>query len=335
MSMHFTKRNSLLAFLLAPFLLTSSCAHAQDRTSQPTAHLFAPYADMSLTSAEDLVSVTQKTGIKTVTLAFLSSESRGCAAGWGGLHQTLPEDKLPNGTTVQSLVKDLQKSGVQVIVSFGGQAGIEPAMRCKSASELQALYQSATERYGVKMLDFDLEGKETTDQPSIDRRDRALAGLKKTHPDLAISYTLEVMPAGLVDSGVNLLRSAKKDGIGLDVVNIMAMDYGKGEDNNGQMGADAIDATTATQKQIQAAGLNSKIGITVMIGVNDEKPEVFTLADAQTVLEFAKKTSYVQRLSFWSMERDNGSCAGRKSPSPTCSGIRQSDYEFSRALSSF
>ena len=290
---------------------------------------------MSLTSAEDLVSVTQKTGIKAVTLAFLSSANHGCALGWGGLNQTLPSDKLPNETTVQSLTKQLQAAGVRVIVSFGGQAGIEPAMRCKSASELQEIYQSVIDRYGVTMLDFDLEGKETTDQPSIDRRDQALAGLKRAHPGLEISYTLEVMPAGLVDSGVNLLRSAKRDGLDLDLVNIMAMDYGAGEDNHGQMGADAIDAAEATEKQIQAASLTSKVGITVMIGVNDEKPEVFSQADAQTVLNYAKKTRYISRLSFWSLERDNGGCAGSKSASPTCSGVRQSDYEFSRAFVAF
>ncbi len=290
---------------------------------------------MSLTSAEDLVPLTQKTEIKAVTLAFLSSTNHGCAAGWGGLHQTLPDDKLPDGNPVQSLIHQLRSAGVQVIVSFGGQAGTEPAMRCKSATELQALYQSVIDRYGVPMLDFDLEGKETTDQSSIQRRDRALASLKKANPRLVVSFTLEVMPDGLVESGVNLLRSARKDGLDLDVVNIMAMDYGAGEDNNGQMGADAIDAAEATEKQIQTAGLNSKIGITAMIGVNDEKPEIFSLADAQTVADFAKKSDYVTRLSFWSMERDNGSCPGSKSASSTCSGIRQSNYEFARALEVF
>lgn len=321
--------------LLALTLLAIRFANAQSPPAQHSTRLFAPYVDMSLTSAEGLVSVAQKAGIRAVTLAFLSSTNHGCGVGWGGLDETLPDDKLPNGTTVQALVQQLKTSGVEIILSFGGQAGIEPAMRCDSATDLKALYQSVIDRYGVTMLDFDLEGKETTDQPSIDRRDQALAGLKKANPGLVISYTLEVMPPGLVDSGVNLLRSAKKDGLDLDLVNIMAMDYGAGEDNNGQMGVDAIDAAKAAKEQIQTAGLNAKLGITVMIGVNDEKPEVFSLADTQTVLEFAKKTGYVARLSFWSMERDNGSCAGRKSASPTCSGVRQSDYEFSKVFESF
>jgi hypothetical protein len=290
---------------------------------------------MSLTSTEDLAGIQRQIGLKAVTLAFLSAPGNACAGGWGGVGQTLPADKLANGTTVQSLIKQLQSAGVEVIISFGGEAGTEPALRCNTAASLQALYQSVIDRYGVSRLDFDIEGKATTDQPSIARRDQALAALKKANPRLAISYTIEVMPNGLVDSGVNMLHSAKRDGLDIDLINIMAMDYGAGEDNNGQMDKDAIDAAEATEKQIQSTGLNSKLGITVMIGVNDEKPEVFTLADAQTVLEFAKKNSYVALLSLWSLQRDNGACSGNKSAKPICSGLRQSDYEFSREFGAF
>jgi hypothetical protein len=64
---------------------------------------------------------------------------------------------------------------------------------------------------------------------------------------------------------------------------------------------------------------------------------VFTLTDAQRVLDFAKSGagSFVSRLSIWSLERDNGGCAGKKSAQPNCSGIRQSVYEFSEKLKVF
>ena len=39
-----------------------------------------------------------------------------------------------------------------------------------------------------------------------------------------ISYTLPVLPTGLVASGVNILNSVKADGLNLDVVNVMAME---------------------------------------------------------------------------------------------------------------
>jgi chitinase len=47
-----------------------------------------------------------------------------------------------------------------------------------------------------------------------------------------------------------------------------------------------------------------------MIGVNDTPGETFTLANAQSVLNFADATGYVSRLSMWSLARDDGSCAG-------------------------
>jgi hypothetical protein len=37
-----------------------------------------------------------------------------------------------------------------------------------------------------------------------------------------------VLPTGLVASGLNVLRSAKNDGVKINTVNIMTMDYGAG-----------------------------------------------------------------------------------------------------------
>jgi len=156
--------------------------------------------------------------------------------------------------------------------------------------------------------------------------------LKAANPKLVISYTLPVLPTGLVPSGVNILTSAKADGLSLDVVNIMAMDYGPAVDNGGKMGQDATQAAAATESQIQAAGLASTLGITPMIGVNDTNTEVFQLADAQTLLTFAEESSYVTRLAMWSLARDNGSCPGQTWASPTCSGVAQTTYAFSDLL---
>jgi hypothetical protein len=322
-------------FLLSGLLLVLLFARAQDSPSQSNARLFAPYIDMGLPGAENLAAIARQTGVKGVTLAFLNASRGACAAGWGGLNQTLPNDKLSNGTTIQQIVKDLQQSGVEVILSFGGQGATEPASTCKSAAQLEALYQTVIDRYRVTRLDFDLEDKEAANAASIALRNQALITLKKANPNLRISFTLAAMPDGLIPSSMKILASAKRDGLAVDLVNIMAMDYGAGEDEGGQMGKCAIDAAMASEKQIQAAGLAAKLGITVMIGVNDEKPEVFTLADAETLLDFARKTDYVTLLSFWSLGRDNGACAVRKSASPSCSGLRQAPYEFSRIFAMF
>ena len=63
-----------------------------------------------------------------------------------------------------------------------------------------------------------------------------------------------------------MLQSAKNDGVKINVVNIMTMDYGASADNNGQMGQDAISAIIATEKQLSNLGINAQIGVTPMIG---------------------------------------------------------------------
>ena len=297
--------------------------------------LFAPYVDMSLTMDEQISAMQQQAGLKAVTLAFLVASGGGCSVGWGGLGGTLPTDNLPNGQSIQSIVQDLQSRGVQVILSFGGASGTEPALACTSPSSLQALYQSVIDRYHVTLLDFDIEGGAVSDQASLMRRDQALVALKAANPHLVICYTLPVLPTGLVSTGVNILNSAKKDGLSIDVVNVMAMDYGSGQDNGGRMGTDAIASAEATESQIQAVGLNASVGITPMIGVNDTNTEIFQLADANTVLQFAQTHSYVTRLAIWSLARDNGSCAGQTWASPTCSGVSQSTYAYSQAFEPF
>jgi chitinase len=72
-----------------------------------------------------------------------------------------------------------------------------------------------------------------------------------------------------------------------------------------------------------------------MIGQNDTAGEIFTLADAQTVLNFAQSNSKITRLSFWSAARDNGGCAGNTQASDTCSGISQSTWAFSHVFEPF
>lgn len=297
-------------------------------------HLYAPYVDMSLTPDENLVQMQQASGFKSVTLAFIVS-TNGCSIGWGGLGGTLPTDNMSNGTSILSVVQSLQAAGVQVIISFGGATGTEPAVNCTSPSQLQAAYQSVITRYGVSMLDFDIEGGAVTNQASLTVRDQALIGLKQANPGLVLSYTLPVMPTGLIASGVNVLTTAKADGFNPDVINVMAMDYGSANDNGAQMGLDATDAASSTAAQIANAGLTSSVGITPMIGINDTDTEFFQLSDATTVLNFANANSYVSRIAIWSLARDNGSCAGEGYASPVCSGIAQSTYQFTSIFNAF
>jgi hypothetical protein len=293
---------------------------------------FSPYIDMAMPQDANLSAISAASGIHNFTLAFMLSSGTGI--GWQGAG-TVSDDTLSNGTTILSQVQAIQAAGGDVSISFGGAAGQEAALTATSATSLQAEYQSVIDRYHVHSLDFDIEGAAVQDQHSITLRDQALAGLEAANPDLVISYTLPVLPSGLTAEGVNVLASAKNDGLKIDVVNIMTMDYGSSVDNGGQMGLDAINAAIATEKQIVDLGLSSKVGITPMIGVNDISSEVFTLADAQALVNYAQTDPNVVRLSMWSVARDNGNSAGAHYASPDSSGLAQQPYDFSAIFHQF
>ena len=301
--------------------------------------VFAPYIDLGLTVSWQLLSIQQQSGIKVFTLGFVVGNG-GCTPTWGGVGATVANDTLPNGTTILSLVQGVRAAGGDVIISFGGAAGTELALGCTTVSSLQAAYQSVLNKYRVNSstpvrLDFDIEGGATLDQASINRRNQALVGLKNANPNLVISYTLPVLPTGLVASGVNILNSIKAAGLNVNVINVMAMDYGPANDNGGQMGLSATQAASNTRNQVLAAGLTSTIGVTPMIGINDVASEIFQLSDAQMLLNFANANSYITRLSMWSVTRDNGSCPNQGFASPVCSGIAQSNWAFSNIFKPF
>ena len=305
----------------------------------PSGKVFAPYIDMGLTASWQLLTIQQQSGIKVFTLGFVVGNG-GCTPTWGGVGATVANDTLPNGTTMLSIIQGIRSAGGDVIISFGGASGTELALGCSTVSSLQAAYQSVINKYSVNSstpvrIDLDIEGGAITDQTSINRRNQALVGLKNANPGLVISYTLPVLPTGLVASGVNMLNSIKTANLNVNVINIMAMDYGSANDNGGQMGLSATQAASNTRNQVVAAGLTATIGVTPMIGINDVNTEIFQLSDATMLLNFANQNSYITRLSMWSVSRDNGSCPNQGFASPVCSGISQSNWAFANIFKPF
>lgn len=272
-------------------------------------HYFAPYVDMTASPTQSLPKDTTNGGIKFYSLAFITNdESASCEAAWGS---AVPLNQLstflPN---LDSDIQTLRSEGGDVIVSFGGEAGSELAQTCGSESALQAQYQSIIDHYQVSHIDFDIEGPAVTDSASIDLRNKTLVALQAANPGLVISYTLPVLPTGLVSSGISLLQNAISNGVNVSKVNIMTMDYGSSFSN--EMGQDAVDAGNSLFSQLQslypnksASQLWGMIGLTPMNGANDVGGEDFTLADAQTVLSYAQQKN-IGELAMWSVNRDSG-----------------------------
>ncbi|MFJ9413937.1 chitinase [Streptomyces sp. NPDC101227] len=291
---------------------------------------FAPYVDTSLTPAYDLADTGKKTGVKTFNLAFVTSGG-GCDPKWGG------SGELGNDPVAKQ-IPALRKAGGDVRVSFGGANGSELGLACHSADELAAAYGKVIDQFHLTKADFDIEGGALPNTEANTRRAQAIAQLQKKHPGLNVSFTLPVMPEGLTQDGVNLLADAKKNGVKISAVNIMAMDYGPSY--SGDMGTYATKAATATQGQLKKAlGLGDAaawktVAVTPMIGVNDVQNEVFKVDDATELVKFAQD-KHLAWLSMWSSTRDKPCPGGGNSAQPTCSSIDQAPLAFTKAFGAY
>lgn len=284
----------------------------------------APYVDMTLDNAEAMLGDGIRTaGVNSYTAAFIIGA--GCAPWWGGTGDI-------DSSIVTPKISRLQSAGGRVIVSFGGAQGAELAQSCTSQTELVNAYQRVINKFGVRHLDFDIEGAGIADTAANNRRFQAINTLRARNAGLVVSLTIPVLESGPDHFGRQFLALARANGTRIDVINAMAMDYGH---PNGQMGQAAITAARGTLDAARAAGLNltfRNIGITPMIGQNDTPGEVFTQANAREVLGFASANG-IGRLAFWSLTRDRG-CPGG-GVSPTCSGISSATLEFTRMFTGF
>ncbi|MEV6317954.1 chitinase [Streptomyces sp. NPDC051776] len=298
---------------------------------RPASARFAPYVDSTLSPPYDMVDTATKTGVKEFNLAFISPGAA-CTPKWGG------KSALADNA-VAGRIEALRAKGGDVRVSFGGQGGSELARSCRSVSRLADAYGRIIDTYRLTKIDFDVERDALTDTAANTRRARAVARLQKDHPDLQVSYTLPVMPAGLNPRALDLLTDARKNGVRISAVNIMAMDYGTsfGDD----MGLYAIQAATSTQKQLRSAlGLSDAaawktLAVTPMIGLNDVTTETFTLDDAKELVAFAESKDLAW-LSMWSSTRDKPCPGGRaKSARATCSSVLEDELAYTRALGAY
>ncbi|MGA5839746.1 chitinase [Streptomyces pseudogriseolus] len=314
------------------FLFTSTALATDDPATEAAEGAgFAPYVDTSLSPAYDLLASAEATGVKEYTLAFVT-DGGGCTPKWGGTGSL-------GDNPVAAQIGALREAGGDVRVSFGGAAGSELGTTCGSVEALTAAYTEVVDTYQLTKVDFDVEGGALPNTQANTRRAQAIAALQKSHPDLDVSFTLPVMPQGLTQDGVNLLADAKANGVRVDAVNIMAMDYGPAFSDD--MGTYAEQAATATQAQIKNTfGLDDAeawktVAVTPMIGVNDVVTEIFTVEDATQLVEFAKAKG-LGRLSMWSGTRDQQCAEGEKpAADATCSSILQEKFAFSKAFAAY
>ena len=333
---------TVTAALIVP--LAGSVSTASAYTALP-AHVFAPYYETYLApNTPSITATAQASGAKYFTLAFLQAPSKGsCALDWNGLaSQPL--------NYYASDIASLRAMGGDVIPSFGGYSadhgGTEIADSCTNVQSIAQDYEQVIQTLGVTRLDMDVESASLNNTAGIARRNQAIAMTEQWAAangiPLQIQYTLPVEQYGLDANGLSVIQSAAANNAAVTSVNIMVFDYYIAKEGVVNMGQAAINAATNTHTQLAgiypsltSAQLWNMEAMTMLPGIDDypKKTEVTSLADAQTMLNFAQ-ASNMNFLSIWAIQRDNGGCPGTTN-SNTCSGVTQGTWDFSHALEPF
>jgi aryl-phospho-beta-D-glucosidase BglC (GH1 family) len=314
------------------FVLTSTGATTTPPTTTPTTpgvdlwkeQFFAPYVDMGQYPVPDLDGLARQYGVGLLTLGFMQATPTG-KLGWAGYDVLTPGSTNEQALAIQGEINALRAAGGDVMVSLGGAAGQSLAQsyaqRGLGSQALATAYGDMVDTLKLKKLDFDIEGAAIAETQTIKLQMDAIALVQKTRPELGVWLTLPVLPQGLTQDGLNVVKAALVAGVKVDGVNVMAMNYGDSAapQKLKSMGEYAIDAANATFAQMtslfagqgQSFGWN-QLGVTPMLGVNDITTEVFTLADADRLEVFARAKG-LGMLSMWSLNRDNPGTAGQLS----------------------
>ncbi len=309
---------------------------------------YAPYVDMGGWPVPDLLAISQTNGGGSLfTAAFMQATPDGKLA-WAGLNALEPGATNDQAQAINRSIKALQSAGGDVMISLGGQAGTSLAQwgstRGMTAAQLAAAYAGVIDTYGITHLDFDIEGAAVADPASVALNSQALKLLQQSKPQVQIWYTLPVLPTGLTADGIKVVDSALKAGVKLAGVNVMAMDYGESAAPTSgpaakSMGAYAIQSAESTYAQLaklysgygQSFGYR-QLGVTPMLGVNDVTTEVFTLADAQMLEDYARAKG-LGMLSLWSVTRDTPGTPGVSTY--THSGMSDSAGSFAKIFNDY
>jgi chitinase len=308
---------------------------------------FAPYVDVTLTPTVAFQDP-EENPARDVVLGFVvagRTAAEDCTPTWG-TYETL--DSAATAVDLDRRVAQLRGEGGDAIVSFGGQANRELAVACDDPAKLERAYRDVVERYDADTVDFDVEGAALVDLAANERRAQAVKAIQDDVRDrrgkLAVWLTLPVTSDGLNPDALAVVESMLDADVDLAGVNVMAMDFGEPRAAEDMREA-ILSSIDATRKQVSAlfgragARLDSdslwrKVGVTVMIGQNDVKPEHVTVEDARAVAEHAADEG-MGRVSIWSLNRDRRcgvTFAVIGTLSNTCSGVEQRPLQFTKTF---
>jgi chitinase len=353
-SVHLKRRLSILRVGLALVLVTAMTGggyvgfnwwqSAQAVEGHDT--WFAGYADVTATPTFSFEAPVSDAA-KDVVLSFIVADKNDpCLPTWG---TALTLDEASDELNLDRRLALLAQRGGQVAVSFGGLLNDELATVCKDHEKLVDAYADVIDRYDISTIDLDIEAGNLADVKSGERRAEAIRDLQQTRrgggSDLAVWLTLPVAPSGMTEDGATAVTQMLEAGVDLAGVNVMTMDYGSSRADGDTQAEASIKALNSAHRQLRGlyaradieltdATVWTKLGATPMIGQNDVPAEVFDLADARTLNQFALEKK-LGRMSMWSLNRDK-TCGSNyvdlERVSDSCSGIKQGDLTFADVL---
>jgi hypothetical protein len=282
----------------------------------------APYLYNGWGSPPNPGTITQATGVKWFTLAFVLSNGY-CNPQWDG-------GRPLTGGVDQQTANTVRANGGDVIPSFGGYSGNKLESSCSSAGELAGAYQKVVNAYGLKAIDIDLEADAYSNGTVQQRTVDALKTVKANNPGLKVYITIGTGQSG---PDTSLINRAAASGLSVDAWAIMPFDFGGAGQNMGDLTVKAAEGLKTALKNAyhySDDGAYRDMGISSMNGITDQN-ETVTVADFRTILAYAQQ-HHLARLTFWSANRDRPCTGG---PADSCSGVSQSDWDYTRVFAAY
>jgi chitinase len=298
-----------------------------------TAFKSAPYLQPTDSSKfRNITSVMHKSGTKHFILAFVHANGDKCEGVWDTTGDTISEDK-----DVVKLVREIRSAGGDVAVSFGGAGAWELANRCSDVNQLTKVYEQVITKYKLKWVDLDIEGHSAEDIGAQKRRFQAIKSLKPKY-GLKVSLTIPADLGG-IDSGTHAeIKRAVAEGLEFDLYTLMTFDY------DGHASSMAKDVQKIMEKahgqlsklrtDLNSAQVYEHLGMILMNGHTDSHSEGFDLSSFKTLVSYAQQRK-LGRISFWVMNRDFKCSSSSPWTRDECSGVSQSDFDFSKIISAY
>ncbi|MER6733233.1 lectin [Streptomyces puniciscabiei] len=291
--------------------------------STPSAPMaVAPYLYNGWGSPPNPATITQATGVKWFTLAFVLSNGY-CNPQWDG-------SRALTGGVDQQTINTVRANGGDVIPSFGGYSGNKLESSCSSAGELAAAYQKVINTYGLKAIDIDIEADAFSSASVQQRTVDALKTVKANNPGLKVYITQGTGQSG---PDTSLINRAASSGLTVDAWAIMPFDFGGAGQNMGNLTTQAAEGLKNALKNAYHYSDDQAyrdMGISSMNGITDNN-ETVTVNDFRTILAYAQ-AHHLARLTFWSANRDRPCTGG---PADSCSGVNQSDWDYTRVFAAY